>query len=236
MSGEGTRRGISLPFFFVFTRPPWSSHRLCMMLQYLIFFSVSMIRASKKTSWISATGNGYVCVCGVCVCVCVCVCPSAGQTAADKHSHACIWTDTYTHTHTQDSFQRSLLFLLLPFPFSGLPTFPECPGCAVKEPCLLCAPGSPNPALFCPDSWFSLSLSLSLSLSFSLSLFNIHSKSLGSHKTAVFPVFLPPLTAKCGPCECKHARREGHLLTNISEDVPPCPVSFILHLAPKLNC
>lgn len=98
------------------------------------------------------------------------------NSAANTHKHtlACM------HAH-RTLFKEVCFFLLLPFPFSGLPTFPECPGCAAKEPCLLCARDSPNPALFCPDSWFSLSLSL----------FNIHSKSPGSHKTAVFPVFSP---------------------------------------------
>ena len=165
-----------------------------MMLQYFnIFLRLNDPSVQKKTA------GTLLQVTAIYICVCVPI----SRADSCRQTLACMHMDTHTHTHTQDSFQRSLLFLLLPFPFSGLPTFPECPGCAVKEPCLLCAPGSPNPALFCPDSWFSLSLSLPLSPS--LSLFNIHSKSLGSHKTAVFPVFLPPLTAKCGPCECKHA-------------------------------
>lgn len=103
-----------------------------------------------------------------------------------------------SHTHTRRTpFQRSLLFLLLPFPFSGLPTFPECPGCAVKEPCLLCALGSPNPALFCPDSALSLSLLLCLSL-----IFTVRGLALTRW---LFSQFSSSLTAKCGPCECKHA-------------------------------
>lgn len=112
------------------------------------------------------------------------------NSAANTHKHtlACM------HAH-RTLFKEVCFFLLLPFPFSGLPTFPECPGCAAKEPCLLCARDSPNPALFCPDSWFSLSLSLSL----------IFTARVLALTRRLFSQFSPPLTAKCGPCECKHA-------------------------------
>lgn len=190
MSGEGNTARIPLPFHKAPAIRPLS----LMMLLYLIFLSLR----DPSVKVISQVQE-------VLLQVTIRTHHSGRQLHTNTHMHA--YGVLHTHIHTQDSFQRSLLFLLLPFPFSGLPTFPECPGCAVKEPCLLCAPGSPNPALFCPDSWFSLSLfrSLSPSLALLLCLSLIFTVRVLALTRRLFSQFSPPLTAKCGPCECKHA-------------------------------